>query len=131
MIAPGWLPNVTRAPAKRRTLAYTRVRRSRPRNVAPQGAIGNPETMAFDHGPVEFPIATVVTRDPRALVGELVRWLAARWAWLKPRTVPVIAAAVGLVLVLASADYLSRDHGSHTHRVIVRTTSNPHTIVIR
>ncbi|HEY5927074.1 MAG TPA: hypothetical protein VIV11_35545 [Kofleriaceae bacterium] len=67
--------------------------------------------MRFDHGPAEFPVATVRPREARAraiaLVGSLQRWLVARWQWFKPRTVPCAVAALGMIAVLASAHYLA------------------------
>jgi hypothetical protein len=83
----------------------------------------NHEIVIFDHGPVEFPVATVRPREAGAralvLVGDLRRWLAARWTWLRPRTIPVLAAM--FVFVLMSADYLAHDHAVrdrtvHAHR---------------
>jgi hypothetical protein len=100
---------------KQRTLAYTRIRRRRTKPRAPRKAgdgrlAHDDQTVIFQSGPVEFPIATLRPRDPgahaRALIGELVRWFAAKWAWLRPRTVPVMVAALGLYAVLQSADYL-------------------------
>jgi hypothetical protein len=64
----------------------------------------------FHTGPAEFPIATVVPHDSasfaRVATADLGRWFTTKWMWLRPRTVPVIVAALGLVAVLASADYL-------------------------
>ena len=51
----------------------------------------------------------------RVLVADLRRWLAARWTWLRPRTVPVVVAALGATFVLASAEYLSHGHGTRPH----------------
>ncbi len=64
--------------------------------------------MLFDQY-AELPVATVrapgwtvdvVTRD-------LGRWLAARWQWFKPRTIPVTVAFVGMLGVLQAVSYLS------------------------
>ena len=67
--------------------------------------------MLFDRGPAELPSATVRPRDSRAymtaLAGALQRWLAARWQWLRPRTLPCAIAALGMIAVLAAADYLA------------------------
>ncbi|MGE5184241.1 MAG: hypothetical protein ACM31C_19365 [Acidobacteriota bacterium] len=85
--------------------------------------------MLFDHGPAEFPVARVMPRDPgsRVLVmlGDLQLWLAARWSWLRPRTIPVIVAVFGMMFVLMSADYLSHPHvqplrAVHVHVVPAR-----------
>ena len=68
------------------------------------------QRVIFHTGPAEFPIATVVPHDSasfaRVASANLGRWLTAKWSWFVPRTVPVIVAALGLVAVLASADYL-------------------------
>ncbi len=111
MISPGWLPTRPLR-MKQRVLAYTRVRRrisTKPRApVAPRtsDAVG----LVFHSGAVEFPVATLRSRDPkiqaRVLVGDLRRWLLSMLSWLRPRTVPFVVAALGLVAILASADYL-------------------------
>jgi hypothetical protein len=68
------------------------------------------DLVIFHSGPVEFPVATLRPRDPatrtRVLWVELGGWALARWQWLRPRTVPVLVAALSLVAVLASADAL-------------------------
>jgi hypothetical protein len=70
----------------------------------------------FDHGSAEFPVATTVPRETRAravaLVAGLQRWLADRWAWLRPRTVPVAVAGLGMLGILAFSDYLTHVHDS-------------------
>jgi len=85
------------------------------------------EIVIFDHGPAEFPVATVVPHDPgsraRVLVADLGRWLAARWTWLRPRMVPVVVAALGASLVIASAEYLSHAHGSLPERTPAMTST--------
>jgi hypothetical protein len=61
--------------------------------------------MLFDQ-PRELPIATIrSTRTPLAI--SLSQWLAARWSWLRPRMVPVLVAAIGMVLVLNAVNYLA------------------------
>jgi hypothetical protein len=40
------------------------------------------------------------------IVGLLAQWLACRWAWLRPRTVPMIAALLGLLVVIGATKYL-------------------------
>ena len=110
MIGPGCLPRPGRV--RVRTLAYVRVRRrARPRRRAPDAAVRYTEIVSFDHGPAEFPVATLLPREPRAqalaALGEVQRWLAARWTWLKPRAVPVLVAALGMLFMIASANYLN------------------------
>lgn len=113
MIGPGWLPSRPISRFKKRTLAYTRKRRrlnGRTKPHADRAARVHDQQVIFHTGPAEFPIATVVPHDSAsfasATVGNLGRWCAAKWSWFLPRTVPVLAAALGLVAVLASADYL-------------------------
>jgi len=50
-----------------------------------------------------------------ALASDLRSWLAARWQWLRPRTVPCAVAGLGMMAVLASADYLAHQHVQHAH----------------
>ena len=110
MIGPGWLPRYR--PRAKRTLAYTRRRRSK-RRVEKQARSTqhvNTEIVLFDHGPTEFPVATVRPREARAqviaLVGALQAWLVARWQWFKPRSVPCAVAGLGMIAVLAFSQYL-------------------------
>ena len=59
----------------------------------------------------ELPIATVLraprTRMARA-IGDLSRWFGERWTWLRPRTLPVVVAVVGMFAVLNAVNYLAR-----------------------
>jgi len=124
MIGPGWMPRY-RPTQRRRTLAYTRVVRSRslPRTIKqakPAPAVNN-EIVLFDQPQAEFPIATVRPRELRAraiaLVVDLQLWFVRRWEWLKPRAVPCAVAGLGMIAVLASADYLAhhyQDDGAKT-----------------
>lgn len=122
MIGPGWLPGYRpRLQPRKRTLAYTRQRRrSHPRTKKQDGAprTVNTEIVLFDHGPAEFPVATAVPREPRArvvaMLASLERWVRARWDWFKPRTVPCAVAVLGMVAVIASADYLAHQHDDDT-----------------
>ena len=120
MIGPGCLPR-PRA-LRKRTLAYTRSPRARSRKakeVARAAGQVNHEIVIFDHGPAEFPVARVRPRGAgsRALVmmGDLQLWLAARWSWLRPRTIPVLVAVAGMLFVLMSADYLAHPHVLRLH----------------
>ena len=118
MIGPGWLPRPI-GRIRRRTLAYTRVRRRSQTRKKSRALAAEPmqnEVVIFDHGQTEFPVATLRPRDPstraRVVVGDIRRWVAARWSWFRPRLVPVVAAALGATLVIASAEYLSHAHGT-------------------
>ena len=64
------------------------------------------EIVLFDRGH-ELPKAVLIDKAP---LGGLRAWLHAQWLWLSPRMVPVIVAAVGMILVLLSADYLAHSH---------------------
>jgi hypothetical protein len=65
----------------------------------------------------------MVAREPRArvtaLIAELQGWLAARWQWLRPRTVPCAVAGLGMVAVMAAADYLAHYEVAHAPSVHV------------
>ncbi len=65
--------------------------------------------MLFDRT-AELPVATV-RRPPGSTVevmtSDFRRWLAARWQWFKPRTIPVTVAFVGMLGVLQAVSYLS------------------------
>jgi hypothetical protein len=118
VIGPGSLPKPF-ARFKRRTLAYTRRRRhnhARGKNRPPIREAVHHDSVIFERFHAELPVATLVAHDARsrsrALLGGLATWLLARWQWLRPRTVPVIASAIGALLVIAAADYLTRAHGA-------------------
>lgn len=118
MIGPGWMPRAgAMRPMRKRTLAYTRKRDRSFRRTNKQAKLipaVNNEIVLFDQSRAEFPIATVRPRELRAraiaLVVDLQCWLARRWAWLRPRAVPCAVAGLGMVAVLASADYLAHNH---------------------
>jgi hypothetical protein len=59
----------------------------------------------------ELPVATV-RRAPGSpvelLASDLKRWIAARWRWFKPRTIPVAVAFVGMLGVIESMNQLSQ-----------------------
>jgi hypothetical protein len=97
-------------------------RRRRRRNTAPRSAAlhiaadgtatdCNTLGMLFDGFPAELPIATLLPGAAharhRVIGGHLRHWLDDRWAWLRPRTVPMIVAFAGMVAVLGSTKYLS------------------------
>ena len=63
--------------------------------------------MIFDQPPAELPVATLRPRDSGAqLLLDVRTWLASKWRWLKPRSIPVAVAFAGMLAVLASASYL-------------------------
>jgi hypothetical protein len=74
----------------------------------------NTEIVAFDRGPAEFPVATMRPLDAgarvTALFGALEKWLAARWQWFRPRTVPCAVAGLGMMAVLWFSEYLTQEH---------------------
>ena len=110
-MSPGAFPRPF-ARFKKRTLAYTRPRRRRGKKRAARAEHVHHEVVIFDRHR-EFPVATLVPRDARGvLMLGLRRWLAARWSWLRPRTLPVLASVIGTSLVIASANYLTHAHGA-------------------
>ena len=118
MIGPGWLPGYRPRAPKKHTLAYMRLRRrSRraPNKAATAARSAHTDLVLFDHGPAELPVATARPQGPHAraiaLVADVQRWFAARWQWFRPRTVPCVVAGLGMLAVIASADYLANHHG--------------------
>ncbi len=67
--------------------------------------------MLFDGLPAELPTATLLPTAAqdrhRALGGRIHQWFDDRWAWIRPRTVPLIAAFAGMIAVLGTTKYLS------------------------
>jgi hypothetical protein len=132
----GELPRYRPRGLRRPTLAYTRLARRRSirgrartkTSTAPAAAV-NTEIVLFDHGPAEFPVATVRPREARArviaLLADLQHWLAARWAWFRPRTVPCAVAALGMFAVMASADYLAHGHEKHGSPSVITILISP------
>jgi hypothetical protein len=43
----------------------------------------------------------------RTIAADLAGWLATRWSWVKPRTVPLLVAFAGMLATLGAAKYLS------------------------
>lgn len=122
-VGPGWLPRY-RPRGLRRPLAYSRLRRrayARTNKQARDAIPVNTEIVAFDHGPAEFPIATLrphsASARMTALVGALEKWLAARWQWFRPRTVPCAVAGLGMMAVLAFSEYLTNEDAETAHAV--------------
>ena len=119
MIGPGWLPSRPISRLKR-TLSYTRKRRRRTKARAEtKPRVHHDPTVIFHTGPSEFPVATVVPHDrasfARVATADLARWFVAKWSWFRPRTVPVLVAALGFLAVLASADYLRHVKAAPPH----------------
>lgn len=98
-----------RSPVLWRTRAYTRKRRRVNTEAARTRSPVDTEDMLFDRG-MELPQATI-RRAPRAwgdiLAGDFKRWVLSRWSWLRPRTVPVVVAFVGMLGMLQAVEYLS------------------------
>ncbi|MGE0872555.1 MAG: hypothetical protein AB7P03_28635 [Kofleriaceae bacterium] len=100
--------------------------------------------MLFDQ-PRELPVATIRRARGAAvelLVGDFRRWLGARWLWLRPRTVPVLAAIAGMFAMLHSVSYLARPFDRSAATAIEASTpaeqdapacapSGPSTVVLR
>jgi hypothetical protein len=67
--------------------------------------------MLFDGLPTELPTATLLStaaHDRQLAIGGRIRqWFDDRWAWIRPRTVPLIAAFAGMIAVLGTTKYLS------------------------
>ncbi len=123
MIGPGTMPRYRARGLRRPALAYTRLRKrpyGRANRPACSTAAVNTEIVTFDHGPAEFPVATLRPRNAGArltsLVGAFEQWLAQRWQWFRPRTVPCAVACLGMVAVMASADYLAHYQADHVHQ---------------
>jgi hypothetical protein len=92
----------------RRVPVRVRVKTRRPR-TGPRRCHVNHEGMFLEQ-PRELPVATVLRASApwsSRIAGDLQRWLLARWAFLRPRMVPVIVAAIGMVLVLNAVNYLA------------------------
>ncbi len=121
MIGPGWMPSRPRPLGRvRRGLWPYTARRRRKRTAlrpaaqlaAVSGVPGCPaDDLWFDGVPADLPTAVVLPGAAharhRVLGGLLRRWLGDRWAWLRPRTVPMLVAFVGMLAVLGSTTYLS------------------------
>lgn len=115
MIGTGWFAwqprTIGGTIVRRRTPPYTRRRRIARRRL-PKAAhrpfAGDTGDMLFDQVR-ELPVATV-RRAPRStlgrLGGDLVRWLATRWSWIRPRAIPLAVAALGMFAVIGAAGYL-------------------------
>jgi hypothetical protein len=70
----------------------------------------------FDGPRTKLPVATLLASGAQTRRRmDLARWLSLRWDWVRPRTVPLIAAFLGLLLTLGAVKYtalLAYDHNS-------------------
>lgn len=113
MIGPGWMPSRPRPLARvRRVFTYYPpyyARRRRRRARAEQWPLA---PAAFDCGgdgrPAGLPTATLHAgahqSRHRLVLGEFQRWLVDRWAWLRPRSIPLLVACAALPGMLAFVD---------------------------
>jgi hypothetical protein len=66
--------------------------------------------MVFDGPGAKLPIATLrrsaLHPRRRAIIGDLDRWLSTHWEWVRPRTVPLLAAFLGLLVTLGAVKYV-------------------------
>jgi hypothetical protein len=114
MIGPGWMPSRPRPLVRvRRVFTYYPsyyARRRRPRRARTEQWPVPPA--AFDAGgdgtPAGLPTATLHAvahqSRQRLLLGDFQRWLFDRWAWLRPRSIPLLVACAALPGMLALAD---------------------------
>jgi hypothetical protein len=98
--------------------------------------------MLFDGFPAELPTATLLPSAAhdrhRAIGGRIRQWFDDRWTWIRPRTVPLIAAFAGMIAVLCSTKYLSTyacapRHGAVTYGVVTyddASATPPHAIKV-
>jgi hypothetical protein len=72
--------------------------------------------MLFDGPRTNLPVATLLASGAQTRRRmDFARWLSLRWDWVRPRTVPLIAAFLGLLLTLGAVKYtalLAYDHGN-------------------
>jgi len=113
MIGPGWMPSRPRPLARvRRVFTYypPYYARRRRRRARPEPWPSAPA--AFDCGgdgsPAGLPTATLRATAHqsrhRLLLGDFQRWLVGRWAWLRPRSIPLLVACAALPGMIALAD---------------------------
>lgn len=123
MIGPGWMPSRPRplGQARRGLFSYTsRYKKRRPprRRSAPAPRIvrdaadpGCNTELTLCDGPADLPTATLWSRASearhRVLVADLHGWLANRWRWVRPRTVPLLVTFAGMLAILGATKYLS------------------------
>jgi hypothetical protein len=81
----------------------------------------NTEPMLFDLPPSELPVATVRSHGITAVASGLRRWMAARWQWFRPRSIPVMVAVLGTAALVGSGRYLSNLAHPPTERMAAPT----------
>lgn len=128
MIRVGWLLPSQARPSRRRTLPYTKPdRRIVRRKAVARPVLADDQSMIFDLPPADLPVATVVPKDHTTqLAADLRAWLAARWQWFKPRTIPMIVAFVGMLAVIGAATWL-RNYARETPE---RVTEAPRSLQV-
>jgi hypothetical protein len=100
----GQMPRYKPRQPPQRTPSYTP---KRCRKAARRPVAVNTGSMLFDRR--ELPVATLLSpAGVRTLPVRLRVALAVRWQWLRPRTLPVLVAMIGMFALLASANYLQR-----------------------
>lgn len=52
-------------------------------------------------------LPTAANDRHRAIGGQIRQWFDDRWTWIRPRTLPLIAAFAGMIAVLGTTKYLS------------------------
>ncbi|MCX5746783.1 MAG: hypothetical protein NT062_30275 [Proteobacteria bacterium] len=77
-------------------------------------------------GAYEFPTARV--HAPPTIADGLRAWFAARWTWLKPRTIPVVVACASAAFSLAAIDYLTEL--AHGDTAQLESIASRHTLQI-
>jgi hypothetical protein len=85
--------------------------------------------MLFDGLPAELPTATLLPTAAhdrhRAIGGQIRQWFDDRWAWIRPRTVPLIAAFAGMLAVLGTTKYLSTYACAPRHSAVISDGAPP------
>jgi hypothetical protein len=130
MIGPGWMPSRPRPlpRARRGWLSYTLGYRPRPRRPRTQDQPRSPFRSLFDgFDRAPLPMATLrasAWQPRRALGRHLQSWLLARWAWVRPRAVPLAVALAGMIALLAATKYLSALAGGEAPCACATATIN-------
>lgn len=113
MSGPGWMPSRPRPLARlKRGLwmpGYVHRRRTRRQRPAGTATPREPVEPRFD-GAARLPTATLLPARSEVrsrVVGDLRRWLAPRWGWVRPRALPILAAVLGMFAVIGVEKYLS------------------------